>query len=326
MQLEARLRAFAALSRTGSFTAAAEELVISQPAVSKHVAELEAELGTQLVIRGPRRIRLTPAGEFVADYVVRAEALVAQASRGARALAGAETGRLAIATSGTGMYLAIGPIATFHAAHPRVELDVQIGTSEPIVELVRAHRVELAIVGGFTAARDLESETLIEDDIVIVAAPALARSRPSLRDLEAVTWISREEGSSTRAAFEAAWRDLGISPERRVALPSWEAVKLTVARGGGVTGISRYAVMTELAAGSLAIVKAPGWRVRRHFSIVHARDVPLSPPAERFRSMLRDAAAKLALPAPRRRARARPPTRAARPHPAVSRASRPAQG
>src|SRR2546430_13450834 len=102
MQLEARLRAFAALARRGSFSSAAEELVISQPAVSKHVAELEAELGTQLVIRGSRRIRLTPAGEFVADHVERAEALVAQAGGGARPLAGAETGPLAIATSANG--------------------------------------------------------------------------------------------------------------------------------------------------------------------------------------------------------------------------------
>jgi DNA-binding transcriptional LysR family regulator len=286
MQLEARLRAFAALARRGSFSAAGEELVISQPAVSKHVAELEAELGTQLVIRGPRRIRLTPAGEFVADHVERAEALVAQAARGARSLAGAETGRLAIATSGTGMYLAIAAIAAFHAAHPRVELDVQIGTSEPIVELVRAHRAELAIVGGFTAARDLDSETLVEDEIVIVAAPSVARSRPSLRDLESLTWISREEGSSTRAAFEAAWRDLGITPTGRISLPSWEAVKLAVAKGAGVSGISRYAVTTELAAGTLAIMKVSGWRVRRHFSLVHARDIPLSPPAERFRTIL----------------------------------------
>lgn len=315
MQLEARLRAFAALARRGSFSAAGEELVISQPAVSKHIAELEAELGTQLVIRGSRRIRLTPAGEFVADHVERAEALVAQAARGARSLAGAETGRLAIATSGTGMYLAIDAIAAFHAAHPRVELDVQIGTSEPIVELVRAHRAELAIVGGFTAARDLDSETLVEDDIAIVAAPAVARAKPTLRDLEALTWISREEGSSTRAAFEAAWRDLGITPAQRISLPSWEAVKLTVAKGAGVTGISRYAVMPELAAGTLAIVKVPGWRVRRHFSLIHSRDIPLSPPAERFRAILLSELSKLAGAASGRRSRARPPTKAARPRP-----------
>jgi DNA-binding transcriptional LysR family regulator len=63
-------------------------------------------------------------------------------------------------------------------------------------------------------------------------------------------------------------------------------VKLAVAKGAGVSGISRYAVTTELAAGTLAIVKVPGWRVRRHFSLVHARDIPLSPPAERFRTIL----------------------------------------
>ena len=309
MQLEARLRAFAALARRGSFSAAGEELVVSQPAVSKHVADLEAELGTQLVIRGARRIRLTPAGEFVADHVERAEALVAQAARGARSLAGAETGRLAVATSGTGMYLAIDAIAAFHAAHPRVELDVQIGTSEPIVELIRAHRAELALVGGFTAARDVESETVLEDDIVVVAAPAVARGRPSLRELERLTWISREEGSSTRAAFEAAWRDLGIAPASRISLPSWEAVKLAVAKGAGVSGISRYAVRTELAAGTLAIVRVPGWRVRRHFSLVHARDVPLSPPAERFRSILQTELKALSAGASRR---ARPLRKAVR--------------
>jgi DNA-binding transcriptional LysR family regulator len=313
VQLEARLRAFAALARRGSFSAAAEELVISQPAVSKHVAELETELGTQLVIRGGRRIRLTPAGEFVADHVERAEALVAQAARGARSLAGAETGRLAIATSGTGMYLAVDAIAAFHAAHPLVELDVQIGTSEPIVELIRAHRSELAIVGGFTAARDLDSEVLLEDDIVVVAAPLMARSRPTLRDLERLTWISREEGSSTRATLEAAWRDLGITPTNRISFPSWEAVKLAVAKGAGVSGISVYAVGTELAAGTLAIVNIPGWRVRRHFSLVRARDVPLSPPAERFRTALLSELANLASGAPSGRGRARPPTKAARP-------------
>src|SRR5438034_2864976 len=201
------------------------------------------------------------------------------------------------------MYLAVDAIAEFHADHPRVDLDVQIGTSEPIVELVRAHRAELAIVGGFTAARDVESETLVEDDIVVVAAPGMARSRPTLRDLERLTWISREEGSSTRAAFEAAWRDLGITPAGRISLPSWEGVKLAVARGAGVSGISRYAVTTELAAGTLAILKVPGWRVRRHFSLVHARDIPLSPPADRFRTILLAHLETVAKPASARRAR-----------------------
>ena len=289
MQVEARLRAFAALARQGSFSAAAEELVISQPAVSKHVADLEAELGTKLVVRGPRRTELTRAGAFVAEYVLRAEAILAQAGRGVATIDGDLVGRLAVGASGNGMYLIPRALALYHRAHPAVALDViTVGTTADIVEAVRAHRVEIGVVGG-ASAPDLEAERLVEDEIVVVAAPALARRRLTVRDAEALTWIAREEGSATRAAVEAAWRDLGITPTRRLSFPSWEGVKLTVAEGLGVTAISRQAVEVELAAGTLALVRLPGWKVRRHLSVVHARDVPLTPAAQRFVEALRAA-------------------------------------
>jgi len=282
MQLEARLRAFAALARRGSFSAAAEELVISQPAVSKHVADLEAELGTKLVTRGPRRAELTRAGGFVADYVLRAEAILAQAGRGVATIDGDLVGRLAVGASGNGMYLIPRALALYHRAHPAVALDViMVGTSAEIVEAVRAHRVEIGVVGA-AAAPDLEAERLVEDEIVVVAAPAVAKRGMTARAAEELTWIAREEGSATRAAVEAAWRDLGISPKRRLSFPSWEGVKLTVAEGLVVTAISRHAVEVELAAGTLALVRLPGWKVRRHLSLVHSRDVPLTPVAQRF--------------------------------------------
>src|SRR2546423_10854890 len=123
MQVEARLRAFAALARQGSFSAAAEELVISQPAVSKHVADLEAELGTKLVTRGPRHAELTRAGAFVADYVLRAEAILAQAGRGVGSIDGDLVGRLAVGASGNGMYLFSRALVLYHRAQPAVSLD-----------------------------------------------------------------------------------------------------------------------------------------------------------------------------------------------------------
>jgi LysR family transcriptional regulator, transcriptional activator of the cysJI operon len=289
MQVEARLRAFAALARRGSFSAAAEELVISQPAVSKHVADLEAELGTKLVTRGPRRAELTRAGGFVAEYVLRAEAILAQAGRGVATIDGDLVGRLAVGASGNGMYLIPRALALYHRAHPAVALDViMVGTSAEIVEAVRAHRVEIGVVGA-AAAPDLEAERLVEDEIVVVAAPAVAKRGLTPRAAEDLTWIAREEGSATRAAVEAAWRDLGISPKRRLSFPSWEGVKLTVAEGLGVTAISRHAVEVELAAGTLALVRLPGWKVRRHLSLVHSRDVPLTPAAQRFVEALRAA-------------------------------------
>jgi len=289
MQVEARLRAFAALARQGSFSAAAAELVISQPAVSKHVADLEAELGTKLVTRGPRRTELTRAGTFVAEYVLRAEAILAQAERGVATIDGDLVGRLAVGASGNGMYLIPRALALYHRAHPAVALDViMVGTTAEIVDAVRAHRAEIGIVGG-AAAPDLEAERLVEDEIVIVASPAIAKRRLTARAAEELTWVAREEGSATRAAVEAAWRDMGISPKRRLSFPSWEGVKLTVAEGLGVTAISSHAVEVELAAGTLALVRLPGWKVRRHLTLIHARDVPLTPVAQGFVEALRAA-------------------------------------
>src|ERR687888_387971 len=152
MQLEARLRAFAAVVREGSFSRAAEELFVSQPAISKHVASLEGELGAQLVVRNRRGASLTPAGEVLADYVLRAEALLANAGRALAAGADAEIGLLALAASGIpGTYLLPQLVSQFHERHPAVEIDFQVATSGGALDLVRSHAVELAVVGGMTA-------------------------------------------------------------------------------------------------------------------------------------------------------------------------------
>src|ERR1051326_35410 len=149
MNLEARLRAFAAVARAGSFSRAADELYVSQPAVSKHVASLEAELGAALVVRRRPGIRLTPAGEVLADYVLRAEALLANARRALATGAEAHIGTLSLAASGIpGTYLLPGLLSRLHGESPGVELDFRLSTSGGALELVRAHEVELAVVGG----------------------------------------------------------------------------------------------------------------------------------------------------------------------------------
>src|SRR5919204_6862868 len=124
MNVEARLRAFAAVAREGSFSRAAGTLFVSQPAVSKHVASLEAELGTKLIVRGPRGVTLTPAGQVLADYVLRAEALLANARRALGAGDDAQIGTLSLAASGVpGTYLLPAALAEFRASHPGVQLE-----------------------------------------------------------------------------------------------------------------------------------------------------------------------------------------------------------
>src|SRR6266508_189471 len=286
MQVEARLRAFAAVARTGSFSRAAEELYVSQPAVSKHVASLEAELGLLLVDRRRSGATLTPAGESLADYVLRAEALLANARRAIVAEPG--TGVLALAASGIpGTYLLPQLLAELHAASPAIEVDFRVLTSGEVLALVRAHVVALAVVGGLDVPAELEGEPLVQDELVLAGPPELGGRRLRAKDLAGQTWISREEGSSTRAAVEAARWQLGLHAVRTLELPSWEAVKRAVARGAGITAISRFALDLELHAGALAILDVPRWRVSRTISVIRARGVPLTPPAEHFLAMLR---------------------------------------
>jgi LysR family transcriptional regulator, transcriptional activator of the cysJI operon len=86
----------------------------------------------------------------------------------------------------------------------------------------RAHRAELGVVGGFVTAPEVRAEPLVEDEIVVVGPRSLAGRRLSRAELGAMTWISREEGSATRALVEATCTNLGIAPSRRLILPSWE--------------------------------------------------------------------------------------------------------
>lgn len=290
MDVEARLRAFAALAREGSFSRAAETLYLSQPAVSKHVASLETELGTQLVVRGRPAATLTPAGEVLADYVLRAEALLVNARRALAAGADAQIGTFALAASGIpGTYLLPALLSRFHAQHPGIEIDFHLATSGGALELVRAHRVEIAVVGGMTVPGELESHPLVEDDVVLVGPPDFGGRRVRLKDLEGLTWISREEGSATRAAVEAARWQIGLHAIRTLELPSWEAVKLAVASGAGIAAISRFALELELEARRLVVLDVPRWRLTRTIAAVMAREVPLTPPAERFLALLRQA-------------------------------------
>jgi LysR family transcriptional regulator, transcriptional activator of the cysJI operon len=291
MELGARLRAFAAFVRRRSFVGAAAELRISQPAVSQHIADMERDLRVKLIER--RSGALTTAGELLASHVLRAEALLAQGARCVRALHEPETGSLSIIASGTpGTYLLPQVIAKFQRLHPGVTIGFELDTAKEVANAIRSHRAEIGVVGAFVTAPEIEVEPLIDDEIVIVGPPSLARKRLSRDEIEELTWISREEGSGTSALGEAIIGDLGIIPRRRLALPSWEAIKLAVRGGCGIAAISRLAVTEELEIGSLAILPILASKARRNFSIIRTRDAALTPAAEHFLDLLRERCAK----------------------------------
>src|SRR5258708_45277 len=153
-------------------------------------------------------------------------------------------------------------------SQPAVRVRLVAAPSAQTMDALRAHRAEFGVVGGFAAAPEIEAEPLVEEEIVVVGPPRYGGRRLSRRDAEAATWIVQPQGSAFQEAVEAAWADLGITPARRLELPTLEAVKLAVARGDGVAGFSRLAVDPELRRGSLPLLRLRGWNGRRTLSIV----------------------------------------------------------
>lgn len=289
MRLEARLRAFAAFARRRSFSAAAAELRISQPAISKHIAELEQALALTLVERDRRDGTLTDAGTFIADQLLRAEAILMQANLGAAQFRESGTGVVTVAASSlTGTYLLPELIAEFQHAHQGVRITLQVGDADQAVDLLRSHRAELGFVAGAVAAPEIESEPLFEYEVVIVGKRELIPPRLSRSSLAKLTWIARPEGSATRNSSDAGLAQLGLVPSRRLELPSNEAVIHALKQGYGIAAMSRYVVAAELNAGSLAVIDLPGWNVRNVVFLLRVRDATLTPSARRLQEFVRD--------------------------------------
>jgi LysR family transcriptional regulator, transcriptional activator of the cysJI operon len=295
MHLEARLRAFSAFARRRSFSAAAHELRISQPAVSKHIADLERALGLKLVQRARRDGSLTSAGEFLANYVLRAESLLAQSARGMDELRRGGAGSLVIVASWlTGTYLLPEIIAEFKYNHPGVQVSLELGTARQAVEWLRSHRAELGFVAGAVTGPEIEAEHLLDNEIAVVGKPSLL-PQPMTRDsLESLPWISREKGSATRGSSEAAMERLGIAPRTRLELPSYEAVVSALKKGYGISAISRYVVAEQIRSGALVVFPVRGWKVKNVVSALRVRDAILTPTAERFQSLVRAKFAEIA--------------------------------
>ena len=144
-----KLEIFAAVVRTGSFSAAAQQLLLTQPAVSQHIQDLEASLGTRLFVRGRRGVTLTPAGERLAEYTRAIFQLVAEAQNAVTDIEQLAGGHLQIgATPGISVYLLPEPIQEFHSRYPKLQVSVQTAITPQIVDDLRLGKLDLGLIEG----------------------------------------------------------------------------------------------------------------------------------------------------------------------------------
>lgn len=282
-----QLRVFASVAKHLSFARAAEELHLTQPAVSMQIKELQAAVELPLFERSGRTVRLTMPGEYLLVYARRVLATLKEAESVMAGLRGVEGGRLTIGMVSTAEYFLPRLLARFHAEHPAVELRLSVGANrESLVRQLRDNEVDLAVMGRPPRELDARAEPFAAHPLSIVAAPEhplAQRRRIAPKALEAEPFIVREPGSGTRAAMEQFFRDQRIAPPRAMEMSSNETIKQAVIANMGLAFVSLHTVALELAAGQLVTLKVTGLPLVRRWHIVNIQAKPLSPAAEAFR-------------------------------------------
>jgi molybdate transport repressor ModE-like protein len=250
-----RLRLLVEVKRRGSISAAADVCRMGQPSATKHLQTLEAAVGDKLVERHGRASRLTEAGEVVAVHAQRVLDTLEGMHEELLALRSAERATLSLAASTTpGSYVLPSVLRSFADRHPRVDVDVVIGSSTWVAERVARREVQLGIAGELDLPDGVTAEPFLDDEIVGIAAPAqlhLRRGRAAPRELAERTLLVREPGSSTRTVSERYLARARFRPAKRWELDSNEAIKRSVAAGLGIGFVSRLVVADELDRGEL---------------------------------------------------------------------------
>lgn len=251
----ARLRLIVELGRRGSVSAAAEACNMAQPSASKHLKTLEAALGCKLVERDGRTRRLTDAGRIVATHAARVLDTFEAMGEDLRALHGAEQGTLALAASTTpGSYVLPSILQCFADQHPRVEVDVVVGSSRWVAERVAHRDIQLGLAGEVPWPDGVVAEPFLDDEVIGIAAPGrlpIRDGRVAAADLTELTLLLREGGSSTRAVAERALARVQYEPAKCWELDSNEAIKRSVAADLGIGFVSQLVVEDELRRGEL---------------------------------------------------------------------------
>lgn len=279
-----QLRSFLAVVRTGSVTAAAEELVVSQPSVSAAVSALGRELGVELTERVGRNVRPSPAGEVFAAYAADVVGLLDQGARAARETAQQAASELRIgAVTTAGEHIAPQLMQAYAARHPEVTLSLDVGNRERVFERLRAHRSDIAI-GGRPPDDGVVGERFLDNPIVVVTAPddpLATRRRVPVEELGSRPWLLREEGSGTRSMTEEFLAGHDLHPPIRT-LGSNGAIKQAARAGLGVSLQSRLATQLEVELGLLGTIDVDVPLPRRHWYVIRPAHGPLRPAVEQF--------------------------------------------
>lgn len=295
-----QLRIFDAVARHRSYTRAAEELHLTQPAVSAQVRELERALGAPFFERVGRKISFTEAGRELHVYARRILDLVAETRMAMEDLNGLGRGRVTLATVSTaGAYVVPPLLGAFRAQYPGIVISLEVTNRATVHRRLAENEVDLTIMGRPPEGIPHVARPFLSDQLVVVSAhtsPLARMGRLTLERLAGEPFIMREPGSGTRMAAEEVLREHRIAVRIGLELGNTSAVKEAVAAGLGISVLSRHALSQELALRRLVILNVQGFPLSRQWFVVHREDKRLSKAARAFMDFLLTSAESVLAP------------------------------
>ena len=286
------LRVFQRVAEHEHITRASEELILSQPAVTKIVQSLEHDTGLELIERHGRRIVLTHAGHVLHNYARRMFALEREMEDELAVLRDFETGEIKLAANTTtGVYLLPPIVSRYRNLYPQVTLYMTILNSHEIIEQTLNWTLDFGLVEGDSATlpSGLHVEVFAQDELVLVVSPDHRWSKLDGLNPEALRegeLLMRERGSGIREVIEQALMIHSVQVHPLFTLPDNEAIKQMVISGVGSAIVSALAVQRELVSGDLVRIPIAGVDLRPQLSLVRRIDKQLSRAAQAFCSLL----------------------------------------
>ncbi len=270
-----RLTVFRAVARHASFSRAAEELFLTQPAVTQQIKALEEQLGSPLFQRGGGRVSLTPGGAALLPFAEQIKQLSDQALAAVATACGQTAGELSVGASQTiAQYLLPTLIASFLQTNPKVRITARSGNTDQMLAALVSGDLQMAMLEGPAHHPDVHIQPFMEDRMVLVVSSnhEWAGQTITLDQLRTQPWVTREFGSGSRRIVEQALTEAGLkTKDLHVAMEfdSTEGLLTAVEAGLGVAFVSRWAVRSRLALGTLKLARVAGLKLRRSFFLAY---------------------------------------------------------
>jgi LysR family transcriptional regulator, low CO2-responsive transcriptional regulator len=284
-----QLKVFETVARHLSFSRAAEELHLTQPAVSTQVKDLEAHAGLPLFEQLGKKIYLTAAGRELLQYSRAIIQLFREADEAMAQLKGISGGKLNVAVISAGDYFFPRLLAEFTRRHSGVILNLAVHNREELLRQLTENLTDLAVMVRPPEGMDTVNEAFAPHPYVVVAAPGhplATRKNISLQLVAREPFVVRERGSDTWNSMQDAFQDLLPKLNIAMEIRSTETIKQAVIAGMGISFLSAHAIGLELQAGNLAVLDVQGFPSMQNWYLVHRRNKRLPPVALAFKSFL----------------------------------------